>query len=156
MPKRKRKRKQEDESKEKVKYFGVYKNRKRFQAKINIDNKIQSFGTFDTPKEAAKAYDRAAIQAGRPISKLNFLDQVPKIYKPKNNGLRSNNTIGFRGVYKQGKRFRVVINIGGKQQYIGRFGTTKEAAIAFDPCGKKDFKTKEKKKTKDVHQRDKF
>ena len=132
MPKRKRKRKQEDESKEKVKYFGVYKNRKRFQAKINIDNKIQSFGTFDTPKEAAKAYDRAAIQAGRPISKLNFLDQVPKIYKPKNNGLRSNNTIGFRGVYKQGNRFRVVINIGGKQQYIGRFGTTKEAAIAFE------------------------
>ena len=37
-------------------------------------------GTFDTSKEAAKAYDRAAIQAGRPTSDLNFLDQVPKNY----------------------------------------------------------------------------
>ena len=80
MPKRKRK--EEDELKEKVKYFGVYKNRERFQAKISIDRKIQSFGTFDTPKEAAKAYDRAAIQEGRPTSKLNFLDQVLKNYKP--------------------------------------------------------------------------
>ena len=29
-------------------------------------------GTFDTRKEAAKAFDVAAIQAGRPSSKLNF------------------------------------------------------------------------------------
>ena len=47
MPKRKRKRKEEG-SKEGVKYKGVTKNRKRFQAQIKIDGKLHSFGTFDT------------------------------------------------------------------------------------------------------------
>ena len=91
MPKRKRKK--EDGTKKKVKYKGVTKivakKGERFRAVVFIDGKNQTLGTFDTPKEAAQAYDLAAIQAGRPTSKLNFLDQVPKIYKPKNNGQQS-------------------------------------------------------------------
>ena len=75
MSKRKR---EEDGTKNKVKYQGVAKNGKRFRAQIGIDGKVHTHGTFDTSKEAAQAYDRAAIQAGRPTSKLNFLDQVPK------------------------------------------------------------------------------
>merc|ERR1711865_194225 len=85
-----------------------------------------------TPKEAAQAYDRAAIQAGRPTSKLNFLDQVPKNYKPKNKGLDSKNTTGFTGVYKKGNRFQAMITISGARQYISTFDTTKEAAVAWD------------------------
>ena len=127
------KRKKEDGSKDEVKLKGVQKIKSgRFQAYINIDGKMQGLGTFDTPKEAAQAYDRAAIQAGRPTSKLNFLDQLPKNYKPMNNGLSSRNTTGFTGVYKDGNRFRACITIGGKQQHIGSFGTTKEAAEAYD------------------------
>ena len=61
----------------------MYKSGEKFQATINIDSKLQYLGTFDTPKEAAQAFDHAAIQAGRRPSKLNFLDQVSKIYKPK-------------------------------------------------------------------------
>ena len=123
-------------SKVAVKYMGVTKieakKGERFRAEIYIDGKTRILGTFDTPKEAAEAYDFAAIQAGRPTSKMNFLDQVPKIYKPKNNGLRSNNTIGYVGVYKKKNRFRAEITIGGKKQHIGTFDTAKEAAIAFD------------------------
>ena len=104
----------------------------RFRARIYIDRKPQYHDTFDTPKEAAQAYDRAAIQAGRPTSKLNFLDQVPKNYKPKNKKLSSGNTTGFRGVSKRGNRFEAQITIGGKQQNIGMFGTAKEAAEAYD------------------------
>ena len=129
MPKRKRKK---DGSKGKVKFKGVSKSGKKFQAQINIDGKRRGLGSFDTPKEAAEAHDRAAIQAGRPTSKLNFLDQLPKKYKPMNNGLSSRNTTGFTGVYKDGNRFRACITIGGKQQHIGSFGTTKEAAEAYD------------------------
>ena len=132
MSKRKR---EEDGTKKKVKYKGVSKRGERYQANIRIDGKTQGHGTFDTPKEAAQAYDRAAIQAGRPTSKLNFLDQVPKNYKPKKKKLRSTNTTGYRGVYKVRNRFRAAINIGGRNKRnrsIGYFGTTKEAAIAFD------------------------
>ena len=132
MPKRKRKRKEEEGSKEGVKYKGVTKTRKRFQAQIRIDGKQNYLGTFDTRKEAAEAYDLAAIDAGRPTSKLNFPDKVPKGYVPKRKKLRSNNTIGYRGVSKKGNRFKARIKIGGIQYYIGSFGTTKEAAIAFD------------------------
>ena len=80
MPKRKRK--NDGGSKKKVKFLGVIKRGKKFRAQITVDGENQKHGTFDTPTEAAQAYDRAAIQAGRPTSKLNFLDQVPKNYKP--------------------------------------------------------------------------
>ena len=131
MPKRKRK--EEDGSKEGVKYKGVGKRGERFHAQIRIDGKKKGLGTFDTPKEAAEAYDLAAIEAGRPTSKLNFPDQVPKgYYVPKRKKLYSNNTIGYRGVKKKGNRFQAQIKIGGILYYIGSFGTTKEAAIAYD------------------------
>ena len=131
MPKRKRKNK--DGSKKDVKYKGVQKSGKRFRAVLYIDDKKHNIGTFDTPKQAARAYDRAAMQAGRPPSKLNFQDKVPMDYKPKMKKLLSNNTIGYRGVSKKGKnRFQAQIHIGDRQQFIGNFSTAKDAAIAFD------------------------
>jgi hypothetical protein len=133
MPKRKRK--NDDGTKKDVKYQGVTKTKSgRYLAQIRIDGKKHYPGTFDTPKEAAQAYDCAAIQAGRPTSKLNFLDQVPKNYKLKKKKLSSTNTTGFRGVSKEGNRFFAQIRIGGQQQHIGNFGTAKEAAIAWDHC----------------------
>jgi hypothetical protein len=53
-------------------YTGVRKNRKRFQAIIQIGGKRKSLGTYDTPKEAALAFDRAVIQHKLSSSKLNF------------------------------------------------------------------------------------
>jgi len=133
----KRKRKKKDGSKKEVKYQGVQKRvqkkgRGRYQARIRIDGKRQTLGTFDTPKEAAQAYDRAAIEAGYPTSKLNFLDQVPKEYNPKKKKLLSTNTTGFRGVHKEGNRFKAQSSIDGKKHTIGRFDTAKEAAEAWD------------------------
>jgi len=53
-------------------------------------------------------------------------------YKAKMKKLLSTNTIGYRGVYKTGNRFRALIEIDGRKQHIGMFDTTKEAAIAYD------------------------
>jgi len=131
MPKRKRK--NEDGSKDEKKYKGVEKlGSGRFQARIRIDGKRQGLGTFDTSKKAARAYDRAAMQAGRPATKLNYQDKVPIHYKPKMKKLRSDNTIGYRGVRKKVNRFQAQIRIDGRNRSIGFFGTTKEAAIAYD------------------------
>ena len=138
MPKRKRKRKEEEGSKEGVKYKGVYKSGKRFQATFMIDGKKHCVGNFDTPKEAAEAYDLAAIEAGRPTSKLNFPDQVPKGYKSKRERkreeqeARSKEGVKYKGVSKSGKRFQAQIVIDGKQHYPGTFDTPKEAAEAYD------------------------
>ena len=130
MPKRKQK--EEDGSEDEVKYKGVYPNNQKFGARIRIDGKLHYPGTFDTAKEAAREYDRVAMQAGRPIDTLNFQDQVPKSYKSKKKKLISTNTSGYRGVTKNGNRFQAQIRNGGKNQHIGSFGTTKEAAIAYD------------------------
>jgi hypothetical protein len=63
-------------------YRGVYKNGKNFQAQINLDGKITYLGTFDSPKEAALAYDRALI------SELNFPNSVTVIEEEKDCVLR--------------------------------------------------------------------
>ena len=126
-------------------YTGVTKKtkkRERFQASIRVDGKLKSLGTYDTPKEAALAYDRAAVQHKRPTSHLNFPDGLPiddadydAIMNPtkKRKRLQSNNTTGYTGVCKNGKKwFQAMIRIDGKKKYLGSYGSAKEAALAFD------------------------
>jgi hypothetical protein len=121
-------------------YTGVSKNGKRFKAQINIDRKTKYIGTYDTPKEAALAFDRAVVQHKHTSSKLNYPDGLPsddedydEIMDPKKKRkLKSNNTTGYRGVSKRKERFYAQIRIDGKMKYLGMHDTAKDAAIAFD------------------------
>jgi hypothetical protein len=126
-------------------YNGVSKKGERFRAQIYANKTMKTLGTYDTPKEAALAYDRAVVQHKLSSSKLNYPDGLPiddedyeelmnpkKKNRTKKRRLRSTNTTGYNGVYKTGKRFIAQISIGGKQKSLGTYATPKEAALAFD------------------------
>ena len=132
MPKRSHNRR----SKSKSGYFGVYYkiSSGKYQAMIRFDGKTKTMGSsYDTAKQAAKAYDKEVIRLRcKPLSKLNYPNKAPVGYTPKQKTLMSTNTVGYRGVYKSGKKFKAMIWIGGKSTYFGTYDTSKEAAIAYD------------------------
>jgi hypothetical protein len=132
MPKSKRKKR----SKSKSGYIGVRKNNRgnKYGASIKIDGKTKSLGSsYDTAKQAAKAYDKEAIKLRRPFSTLNYPKKAPVGYTPIQQPLQSNNTVGYRGVIKTlSKKFTAYIKIDSKQHNLGTHDTAKEAAVAYD------------------------
>lgn len=50
----------------------------------------------------------------------------------------SSNT-GFTGVYREHRRFRAVISVGGKPKHIGMFDTAEQAAAAYNNVSKELF-----------------
>ena len=64
MPKRKRQARSSNASG----YIGVFLRGKKYYAQIRVGGKIKYPGTYDTAKQAAKAYDAAAIEVGKPLS----------------------------------------------------------------------------------------
>ena len=126
MPKSKRRKRR---SKSKSGYIGVLKLPSgSYRASIKIDGKFKSLGSsFDTAKQAAKAYDKEAIKLRRPLSKLNYPEKAPVGYTSIQQALVSWNTVGYRGVYMNGKNYQARLKIGGKRTNLGSYDTAKEA-----------------------------
>jgi len=53
-------------------YRGVTKKDKLYQARITYMKKVKSLGYYETPEEAAMAYDKAAIDIYGEFATLNF------------------------------------------------------------------------------------
>ena len=119
-------------------YTGVSKVKKRFQASIKVNRKQKYLGRFDTPKEAALAYDRAVVKYKHARVKMNFPNGLPIddvdyaiLMNPKKKKSVRSKT-GYNGVYKRGKRYLAQIAIDRKRRSLGTFATAKEAALSFD------------------------
>ena len=54
-------------------FKGVYKNYDKFVAQICVNNKVKHLGRFNTPEEAAKAYNEAATLYQGDFAVLNIL-----------------------------------------------------------------------------------
>merc|ERR1711865_571316 len=124
--KRKRKRKKR-RSKSKSGYFGVIKTPSgKYVAVIRINATLKQIGLYDTAEQAANAYDKEAIELRRPSSKLNYPKKAPVGYTPIQKSLQSNNTVGYRGVYKRGKKSKFAASM--QDTYLGTYDTAKDAA----------------------------
>jgi hypothetical protein len=67
-------------------YKGVFwvKETRKWLAKIGCDNKFHYLGTYNTPEEAAMAYDIAALKYHGEFANLNDLDYTKQAYEPLN------------------------------------------------------------------------
>jgi len=125
-----------------VGYRGVNKKGKKFQAQGKIGGKVTYIGIYDTTKEAAIAYDRAVLKANKSTTLLNFPDMVHNLdVEPKRKKYIRSST-GYRGVYKNGKKFQVKIYTNSKNKSIGTFDTAIKAALAYDQAAIKAGKKK--------------
>ena len=130
MPKSKHKRRRSNNTSG---FIGVIKISIGYRAWISTNGKKKYIGSsYDTAKQAAEARDKEAIKLRRPFSQLNFPKTAPVGYTPVQKPLRSTNTVGYRGVSKEGKKFVAQTTISGKHTRIGSYDTAKEAAIVFD------------------------
>lgn len=57
-------------------FKGVYKNKKKYQASIRVNNKFLGLGTYSTQEEAARAYDKAALEHFGEFARINYYTQT--------------------------------------------------------------------------------
>jgi hypothetical protein len=125
-------------------YRGVTYNKHtdRWFARLQVNQRTIHLGHFDTPEQAAKAYDAAARQyLPEHHGQLNFPDEVHDLKEISHPGMFVTNTSGYRGVsyHKKVGRWRACIVVNNQQRFLGHFSTPEEAARAYDIAAKEHF-----------------
>lgn len=114
---------------------------KVWRANCVMNGKLKTIGLFYTEVEAAQARDRFVLEhIGKDVP-LNFplayYEENP-IAPPADNRKRQskmpkNNTIGYKGVYKNGKNgWAASINYMNVSYHLGTHRTPEQAALAYD------------------------
>ncbi|KAL6572270.1 hypothetical protein OROMI_013228 [Orobanche minor] len=145
------------------KFVGIWKKLSGYAAAIKHNGEREWLGSFKTPDEAARAYDKAAVRLRGPETSLNFPQQVQlasqtnfednhpigdtvsSTHQATKKGKKAVKTSIYMGVRKRPwGSYAAEIKLNGKRQWLGSFKTAEEAAVAYDAAAirSRDPKTK--------------
>lgn len=110
----------------------VSKNHWYAQIHINKEQNIY-LGTFNSPEDASRVYDKAALERWGEQAMLNHPLAEVLSWKDMPQPL-STNTSGYRGVsqIKRNGKWQASYRYEGKLLYLGTFDTSEEAARSYD------------------------
>lgn len=119
-------------------YKGVVRDKRRWRAEVHTMGKIHHVGCFDTPEEAAIAYDIKAkelfgeyARPNLPIPSSELLERVTlRLRSAKQH--RGKGKSRFYGVWPVNRRWRARIEPNGKAYHLGYYDTEEDAARAVD------------------------
>lgn len=114
-------------------FKGVYNGESgKWHARIGVHSKSYPLGVYDTPEDAARAYNKAAVKFHAEFANLN---QVNPLF-PTND--RSGSSVsGFKGVKMvPNGDFSARLTHNGKHLFLGHFKTAEEAARVYDAKAK--------------------
>ncbi|KAK9845452.1 hypothetical protein WJX81_006742 [Elliptochloris bilobata] len=120
-------------------FRGVSKagDKKRWRAMIQYNHEQHHIGYYDTAEEAARAYDRQAIEFMGGAAATNFplsdyANGALADLSTEEMRNKRKRTSQFRGVSKAGAKWKATITANGSKLELGRFDTELEAAQAYD------------------------
>lgn len=112
-------------------FKGVHFDKGKYRAFITYGGKCRFLGYFTTEEDAARQYNKIALEKLGASTFLNNVDPMfPVSEKPKH---RSDSTTGFMGVSKNGKGgWRARLTHLGKVFFLGIYESKIDAAMAYD------------------------
>ena len=120
-------------------YRGVTASNGWYFASIKLNKECIKLGTFPSAKQAAEAYDKAALYFCPPNLKTNEIGNEPfdelelaELIRNPFPHRKSKRTSNYRGVRKRGKKWSTCIYIGNKQICLGTFENENDAAMAYN------------------------
>ncbi len=120
------------------KYVGVYFQRNKWMARIDMDGKFRCIGSYENEEEAAVDYARAVFkykqQGATKKQKSNIIDLSdvpPQPPIPKSKGRMKEGSSKYTGVSFHRNKWVARIDMDGKFRIIGNYENEEEAAVDY-------------------------